>query len=196
MTRRFVRSLLASQRGATIVEFALVLPIFLLLVLGICDLAQMLYAKALLNGAVEQAGRSSTTETADTTSADTLVEASVAPIVPGATFTFKRVSYYDFTDVGRAEKFTDANSDGSCDNGEAYIDENGNGQWDADVGASGNGGADDIVVYTATVTYTPLISVPLLANSENPVTLTAKSVRKNQPFAVQTSYSSTTGTCT
>ena len=186
---------LSSQNGATAVEFALVAPVFFLLLFGIFDLGQMLYIRAMLHGAVEQAARSGTTETADSDSADALVKAAVAPVAPNAAVTFSRLSYYDFTDVGRAEKFTDSDSDGQCDNGESYIDENGNGQWDTDVGVSGNGGADDIVVYTATVTYAPLFTIPLLSRSSNTVTLSAKSVRKNQPFTTQSKYSTTTGTC-
>lgn len=189
------KDLSASTSGVTVIEFAIVAPVFLILVFAVCDIGQMLYARALLSGAVEDAARAGATETADTDDIDAAVKTAVAPIIPGATFTFARESYNDFTDVGRAEKFTDSNTNGTCDNNETYIDENGNGQWDADVARSGNGGADDIVLYTVTATYSPLIAVPLLANSMNAITISAKAVRKNQPFTTQSSYSTTTGTC-
>ena len=189
------RRLHSSISGVTAIEFAIVAPVFLILVFAVCDIGQMLYARALLGGAVEDAARAGTTETVDTDSIDAAVEAVVRPIVPSAVFTFSRESYSDFTDVGRPEKFTDSNSNGTCDNSEAYIDENGNGQWDADVGKSGNGGADDIVLYSVTATYTPLIAVPLLPKSTSDITISARAVRKNQPFTTQSSYSTTAGTC-
>lgn len=189
------RRFLAARDGATVIEFALVAPVFLLMVCGVFDLGQMLYARALLSGAMEQSARASAVEDADTSTLDAQVKAAVRPIIPAATFTFTRTAYNDFTDVGRAEKFTDTNADGTCDNKEAYIDENGNGHWDADIGETGNGSADDIILYVATATYTPFFYVPLLPSSANAVTITGKTVRKNQPFTAQTDYSTTTGTC-
>jgi len=91
-------------RGAPALEFAMVAPVFLLLMLGVANVGQLIYAKILLNGAVEQAARTSATENGDTTAADNTVQKIVGPIVPGATFTTTRYRYYDFTDVGRAEK--------------------------------------------------------------------------------------------
>ena len=181
--------------GNAVLEFAMVAPAFLLLILGTCNIGQMIFAKVLLNGAVEQAARSSSTENGDTTAADTMVQKIVGPIIPGATFTTSRYSYYDFTDVGRAEKFTDSNADGVCNHNETFIDENGNGSWDADVGSTGQGGADDIVVYQVTASYKPVFLVPFMPNQWRQFTLRSKSVKKNQPFATQSGYSSVTGTC-
>lgn len=186
---------LSCKKGAAAVELAFVAPVFLVLILGLMDIAQMLYVRAMLHGAIEETGRASTTEDADTDSLDSALQASVKPVAPDAIFTLNRESYYDFTDVGRAEKFTDANSNGTCDKGETYIDENGNSQWDADIGVSGNGGADDIVVYTASVSYTPFFQFPFYTIGDGRFTVSAKTVRKNQPFTSQTSYSTTTGTC-
>jgi Flp pilus assembly protein TadG len=196
MRKAAVRRFAQASDGGAIVEFAIVAPVFLLLLLGTFDIGQMVYAKAILNGAVELAARSGTLETADTTAADNMVKAAVLPILPNATITTTRKSYLDFTDIARAEKWTDNNHDGTCDNGEPYVDENGNGQWDADIGKSGNGGADDVVLYTVTVTYQPIFTATFMSNYGATRTLTATGVRKNQPFATQTSYGSSAGTCT
>lgn len=193
--RHAARALRCDERGATILEFALVTPVFLTLILGIFDLGQMVYAQALLNGAVQQAARSSTLETANTAAADQLVEDLVGPVVPGATFTSKRVSYYDFVDIGRAEKWNDTDGNGDCDNNENYTDENGNGQWDEDVGESGNGSANDTVVYTVTVQFEPMIPIPFMPKKWGETTLTSTAVKKNQPFATQADYGSTAGVC-
>lgn len=46
-----------SRRGQTLVEFALALPIFMLLLLGIFDLGRAVYASSTINNAAREAGR-------------------------------------------------------------------------------------------------------------------------------------------
>jgi hypothetical protein len=152
-------------------------------------------AKSVLNGAVQKAARNASLETANTAAADTLVADSVRPIVPGATFTSTRKSYYDFADIERAEHWNDANNNGTCDNNETYTDENRSGLWDADIGVSGNGGADDVIIYTVTASFKPFFSVPNVPVLSNTRTITASAVKKNQPFADQPAYGSTTRSC-
>lgn len=196
MTRRVPLSrLAAAQDGVTVVEFAILAPVFLLLLLGIFDVGQMAYGKAILNGAVEKAARSATIETADTTVIDNTVRSAILPILPNATIATSRKSYYDFADVSRPEKFTDLNGNGTCNAGEPYIDENRSGHWESDVGKTGNGGAGDVVLYTVTVTYRPLFTSKFMYNSGATNTLTAVGVRKNQPYANQPGYGSSAGTC-
>jgi Flp pilus assembly protein TadG len=201
VTRRLVTLAAAARRlarardGSTIVEFAIVSPVFLILLLGVFDIGQMAYGKAVLNGAVEKAARSGSLETADTTAADTLVTNTIKPVLPNATVTTSRKSYYDFADVSRKEKWTDTNGNGTCDNGENYVDENRSGSWESDVGKSGNGGAGDVVLYTVTVTYKPIFTARWFSTYNTNRTLSAVGVRKNQPFADQTDYGSSAGTC-
>ncbi len=187
--------LLRDSSGAALVEFAIVAPVFLTLLLGVLDLGQMVYGKALLSGAVVEAARSATFETADTSVSDAKVKAMVQHILPNATISSTRKSYYDFPDVGRAEKWNDADKDGICDNGETYTDENANGVWDPDIGVAGNGGANDTVVYSVTATYSPAFPFPLLPKKWHDLKLQASTVKKNQPFALQAEYGSSAGTC-
>lgn len=194
LPRRLAR-LAADRDGVTAVEFALIAPTFMLMMIGSLDLGQMAYGSVLLNGAVEKAARDSTLETADTSAADTMVKAMVSPILPKGTFTSSRTSYFDFVDVGRPERWNDGNADGTCNNNEAYVDENVNGHWDADIGEDGNGGANDVVVYKVTVKYKALIQIPLIPSNWYNRTLTATTVKKNQPFAYQEGYGSTAGVC-
>jgi Flp pilus assembly protein TadG len=190
------RSLLQDSSGAGTIEFALVIPMFLMLIFGVIDLGQMVYGQSVLNGAVQQAARNSTLEIANTTTTDQLVRDTVSPVLPGATVTSTRTNYYDFSDISRKEKWTDSNANGRCDNGEPYVDENGNGHWDSDIGESGNGSANDVVIYTVTAVYTPVIAIPLVAGAfRQQITLTSSAVKKNQPFANQVSYGTVTGTC-
>jgi hypothetical protein len=203
--RTFTGGLFRASDGSAAVEFAVVAPTFLIFMLGIFDMGQMLYAKSVLEGAVQSAARMSALETGDTEEADAMVEKSVKPIIPGVAFQASRVSYFDFADIKRPEKWNDDNGDeevdpedgnGVCDNGETYTDENNNGIWDDDIGQDGNGGASDVVIYTVTVTYTPTFKIPFTPKSWDDRSLTSTAVRKNQPFTNQDSYSSKAGLCT
>ncbi|WP_395395398.1 TadE family protein [Novosphingobium sp. BL-8A] len=193
--RRRAAGLGEDRSGATIVEFAMTAPVLLVLLMGIFDIGHMAYVNAVLHGAVEEAARNGTLEAVSTTAQDDKIQAMVARVAPGATVSSTRSSYYDFTDIARPEVWNDLNNNGVCDNGESYTDENKNGQWDADIGKSGNGGANDVVVYTVKATYKPLFPIPGLTNPDQTRTLTAVSVRKNQPYALQTSYGSAAKTC-
>ena len=191
-----VQSLAQDNSGAGTLEFALVIPMFLTLIFGVIDLGQMAYGQSVLNGAVEQAARNSALETANTTATDQAVKDTITPILPGATVTSTRTNYYDFADIGRKEKWTDSNANGTCDNGEPYVDENANGRWDSEIGENGNGGANDVVVYTVTAVYTPIIAIPLVPTTfRQQITLKSSALKKNQPFANQVSYGTITGTC-
>ncbi len=190
-----LRCLLRDHRGVSAIEFTLIAPVLITLIIGVFDLGQMAYGISVLNGAVEKAARDSALETANTETADNLVKSQVAPIFPGATFRSTRTSYYDFVDIGRPEKWNDGNNDGHCNDGEAFVDENSNGQWDEEIGVDGNGGASDVVVYRFTVTYKPIFAVPFMPQNWQNRTLTATSIRKNQPFASQDGYGSNAGVC-
>jgi hypothetical protein len=195
LTLRALRHLAAAEGGAAAIEFAIVAPVFFLLLLGFADIGHMAYARAVLNGAVEQAARSASLETGDTTVADNIVKNAMKPIIPSATIATSRKSYFDFADVERPEKFTDNNHNGTCDNGEPFVDENRSGAWESDVGKAGNGGAGDVILYTVTVTYKPIFTAKFISNWNSTRTLTAVGVRKNQPFAAQGDAGSSTGTC-
>jgi len=183
------------EGGSAAIEFALVAPVFLTMLIGTFDMGQMVYAKSILNGAVEHAARESSIQGADTATIDTIVGDMVKHVLPGVSISSQRLSYFDFADIQRPEHWTDSDGDGTCDNGESYTDENNNGKWDSDIGVGGNGGASDVVIYTVKATYTPVFKIPFAPESWNKRTLTASTVRKNQPFAKQTNYGSGGGTC-
>jgi Flp pilus assembly protein TadG len=187
--------LLHDERGTTVLEFGLLATVFITLLLGLFDIGQMVYVKSILTGATQEAARSSSLETGDTAAADALVSERVSAVAPGARVTTSRVSYYDFNDIGRPEAWNDEDGDGTCSDGESYSDENGNGQWDADIGASGNGGASDVVLYDVEVAYKPLFPNPFLPGGAKERDLSSSAVKKNQPFADQERYGSAAGTC-
>ena len=178
---------LAGDAGVTAVEFALVAPIFLLMLMGMFVLGQQVYASALLQGALQQAARDSTLERGqgDYGKIDARLEEAVLPIIPGATIVLQRRNFATFADTRIPEQFTDTNGNGKCDDGEPFEDIDGDGILDADRGRDGIGGARDAVVLTATATYDRLIPIPSLTGLEREVTLRGRTVLRNQPFDAQ-----------
>lgn len=193
--RRGLARFRANRGGVTAIEFAVAGPVLIILLMGIFDLGHMAYVRAVLQGAVQEVARNGTLEVSETEAGDEYVRQLVRGVAPGADVEVSRSSYYDFTDIARPEAWNDKNNNGRCDNGESYTDENKNGQWDADIGKTGNGGANDVVVYTVEVTYTPVFPIPGLTDRGTKRTLTATSVRKNQPYALQLAYGSAAGVC-
>ncbi len=185
MIRR-LRSLARDTRGATIIEFAIVAPVMCLLLMGISDMAYQIYAQAILNGALQKAGRDSTIQGApnNTAAIDQKVTDMVKKIAANATFTYTRKNYDSFSLI-KPEPFTDTNGNGVRNTGECYTDVNGNGQWDSDPGTNGQGGANDVTVYTVSVTYPRLFPVASLFGWSKNQTLTASTLLKNQPYASQ-----------
>ncbi len=181
------RRLKRDEQGATLVEFALVSPVFFMALIGMFDICYNIYAASIINGALQKAARDSTIEAADNnqSSIDSRVSDAVRKVVPTAQFSFERSAYTNFSDVGRPEDFTDSNNDGMCNDGEAFEDVNGNAQWDADRGSTGFGGARDAVLYTVTVTYNRQFPLHKMIGLSPTVTTQATTVLRNQPFAMQ-----------
>lgn len=67
---RSLRHLRRDQAGATIVEFAFVLPVMVLLLMGLGEILYQEYAQSVLTGALQKAGRDSTIQSADTSAVD------------------------------------------------------------------------------------------------------------------------------
>lgn len=173
--------------GATVVEFAIIAPIMLVLTMGMLELGYQAYVQTMLEGALNKAGRDSTLESGAAKAAeiDSAVQATVQGISRQATFTSTRKSYRSFSRIGLAEEFTDTNANGSHDSGECFVDTNGNGQWDAEQGADGQGGADDIVSYKMTVRYPLLFPLGKLLGWPSHRDISATTILRNQPFGAQ-----------
>ncbi|KQN80318.1 hypothetical protein ASE90_15510 [Sphingomonas sp. Leaf67] len=176
------------RRGATIIEFALLAPVLLLLLMGLFDLCYRSYAQAILTGALQAAARKGTLEGNATTSAsqaiDEAVIQQVRPVAPNLTWISKRLHYRNYDGV-EAEPFDDVNSNNRRDPGECFTDTNSNGLWDSDPGTTGQGGANDITVYTVEITYPRLFPLTGLMGWSSDQTISASSALKNQPYDTQ-----------
>lgn len=205
MIGRLARRLHRDRRGATIVEFAIILPVMMVLIMGLSDMLYQQYAQAILSGAVQKAGRDSTLQGTDTSGVDTKVISMMAsllkapsqscPAANDATWCSKRAAYDTFTEVA-PEPFVDVDGDGICNHGEAFSDVNANGSWDADPGANGQGGANAVALYTMTMTYRRLFPVAALLGWSPNATITSTTLLKNQPYASQSVTTTIAGTCT
>lgn len=178
-----LNALLEDTEGVSIVEFALIAPALLVMLMGLMDVSYNMYATAILEGTIQEAGRDSTIEAAATGSIDSMVEGDVKDLVSNATLTFERKAYAQFSDVMRAEDFTDVNGDGICNDNEPYEDANGNNAYDSDRGIDGIGGARDAVLYTATMTYPRAFPLAPLIGIDPNFTVSATTVLRNQPFS-------------
>lgn len=176
------------QRGAYMIEFALVMPTFMLLVMGTFDLGVQMYAKAVLAGAVEQAARANALESnaSDQGPIDQRVRDRVGEVASFATLSFQRTRYTSFSDINNPEAFNDTNGNGARDSFECFSDSNGNGTYDTSRGSSGQGGASDVVLYRANMTFDRIFPLWRMLGQPQSKTITVSTVLRNQPYTNQT----------
>lgn len=182
---RRLPTLLRDAEGATLIEFALVAPVLLMVLMGIFDMSYNIYTSIMLEGAIQKAARDSTIEGAEGRAGeiDAAVTRAVHHVAPQADLQFNRKAYTNFTDVSEPEDFTDVDNNGTCSEGEPYEDINGNGRWDTDRGTAGFGGARDAVLYTVTVDVPRLFPVAGLIGLPDTFSTQSETVLRNQPFA-------------
>ena len=180
-------SLRLDKRGVAVVEFAIIAPVLMILLMGLGDLLYQIYAQSILDGEVQKAARDSGIEGGgvNTATIDAKVQAMIKQIAPKATFVTTRKAYDTFAEVA-PEPIFDTNGNNKLDPGECFTDENGNGIWDADPGINGQGGASAVTVYTMTATYPRLFPVAGLMGWPSTQTISATTLLKNQPYATQT----------
>lgn len=185
------------EDGVTIVEFALVAPVLLLMLVGMLDFGLQMYARAIVDGAMQEAGRDSSLEPGGPTAdqMDTEVRGRINDLLPSANVTFTRRNYEDYSEVGVAEDFTDSNSDGVCNDNEPFEDMNGNGQWDADQGRDGRGGASDAVLYESQTSYGRLFPIDKFMNVSPDVVIESTTILRNQPYSDQGERIAEVGYC-
>ncbi len=190
------------RRGATLVEFGLLMPVMGMLLVGTFDIGHTLYLKAVLQGELQKSARDSGLETgsyaATQAALDTRIRDQVHRLGKSSNVTITRRSYRSFSKAAAAqsEPFTDQNANSQCDNGEPYEDQNGNGVRDLDGGNAGQGGAKDSVLLTVKVSYARLFPLHKFISVSDTVNLEAKTVMNNQPYGEQGSDTPATRNCT
>jgi len=222
--------LAVNEDGVSAVEFGLIAPVVIMMIMGVMDIGHNYYVRVVTNGAMQEAARSVSLESAASIVKQQLIDLRVnneiKTIVPTAkpvdeskNFIEKEPSensrdgdkpvyedviyperkyYKTFADAAsaRQENFVDGNDDGICNDGETYVDENRNGQWDEDVGSDGVGQAHDVVVMKVRFKYKRLFPTASILGFSEYVTVESDSVLANQPYAKQTAAGDETGNCT
>ncbi|PZQ17829.1 MAG: hypothetical protein DI565_03595 [Ancylobacter novellus] len=174
--------------GSTIIEFAFIAPVLMLLMMGVVELGLVMGGQAVLDNASFIASRTGKTGYADgdKSQAKTIaaaVQAAASSYLDPSKITITSVAYSDYDSIG-PEPFTDTNKNGVWDAGEPYTDVNKNGSYDANPGTKGYGGAGQIVVYT--VSYDWQLQTPLIKHflgSNGVVPLKTRIVVKNEPYS-------------
>ncbi|KRA83267.1 TadE/TadG family type IV pilus assembly protein [Altererythrobacter sp. Root672] len=186
-----LRKVLTDETGSTIIEFAILAPVFLLMLMAVFDFGFLIYAKAVLQGAVEEGARSASLENTEWSSIKKRVNSQVVAVLPvgdastDIQFTFDPQYYANYNDIMLPEDFTDKNSNNQWDANECFVDRNGNGTYDTDVGMAGRGGAQDVLSISAQVTYTRIFPLWAMLGDSQTHTIMASTYLRNQPFSAQ-----------
>jgi Flp pilus assembly pilin Flp len=182
--QRFIRA----QSGVSAIEFAVIAPVVLLLVFGIIEFALIMMVYNVMEGATSISSRLGKTGyvAAGVTREQTILSAitqRAGSIIDPLKLTVTSKFYKQYDQINDPEPYIDANGNGSHDSGESYTDINGNGTWDSDMGASGYGSANDVVVYSAS--YPWPIATPIMREiigTNGFLTITTHAVVKNEPY--------------
>ena len=183
-------NLACDQRGIAAIEFAIIAPVMMMMLMGVMEYGYVAFARSSLEHATLSAARSAVASHCEETRESNMIAqidrgmSSVIAYDDEPTEIEYRAYSEKFGDVGNPEPFDDANSDGVYTEGETYQDVNGNGQWDADMGKSGSvGEAGQVVSYRARFKVRSLF--PPIArqfNDDRPFyQLDASTVVRNEP---------------
>ena len=187
--RRQVRRLARCTRAAAAIELAFAAPVLFVAIAGVFEMAMVMFVVTLMEGGLREAARFGITgNIPEGVTREQrilgLIEENTIGLINSANIDIDYKIYPSFGDVGKPEPYTDSNpANGSYDPGEAFVDVNGNGQWDSDMGLAGLGGPGDVVLYTVTADWsllTPLIA-PLMGEG-GIMQLEASVAVRNEPF--------------
>jgi Flp pilus assembly pilin Flp len=182
MTRR--AQLARDESGVTIVEFAMILPALCLLLVGFFELGYRSYATSIVQGALHEAARMATVGAVPMEDIDARVRTRLSDFAKQGTVDIDTTSYYEFSGVAMPETISsDTAPIGVYNEGDCFMDANGNETYDLDRGASGSlGGAEDIVRYEVTLTIPMILPAGSLMGWADNHVIRANTVLRNQPY--------------
>lgn len=186
--RRYFCQIMRSHRGAAALEFVLITPVFLGMSGGLLEFSYDAYVQSQISGVVSKAARDVTLEgqsdEAGQAALNARVTNAVRTIESRAELGFQIESFRNYQAArDPAEPFVDANNNGVCDKGESYEDLNGDGSYSQDSAIAGLGGADDVAVYTVTVSYDRLFGFMGAMGLPRRSTTTYTRMLKIQPYS-------------
>ena len=186
MSLRNLSRLARDESGVTLVEFAMIVPVLCVLLLGIFELGYRSYAESVVQGALHEAARMGTVGGVPMDDIDARVRTRLSNFNDRGVVAINASSYFEYSGVGTPETITtDTDPEGEYNEGDCWIDTNGNGEWDADSGADGFGGAEDIVRYQISLTVEEIVPIASMLGWDQFNTIRGETLLRNQPFAAR-----------
>lgn len=169
MFSRFFSSF-KSEKGATIIEFGILAPIFLLMIITMMELGIMMVIQNSLDAAAREASRVGITgsETLTAAEREEAIRARVVEVVDRLSggiakeenITITVRAYDELALLAQPEPFQDGNGNGEYDVGEFFTDVNGNNVYDADQGVSDSFGlSGQAVDYQINYRWDSIVSI-------------------------------------
>jgi TadE-like protein len=181
-----------NQDGTTVLEFAFVAPVFVMMMLGGLDIGYSLYLRTVGAGTLEAAARSASLQGASQAVMEARIRTAMNKLlpknqrnVPGAV-TITQKSYTDYSRVNQPELLvSDVDNDGVLDIGDCWLDEDEDGVFGVNQGRTGLGGSDDAVYFAVTMAIPRLFPMNTVLGWDDTQSVTVKTVIINQPYGAQ-----------
>jgi Flp pilus assembly protein TadG len=185
---RRIFAISCNEAGSPAVEFALAVPVLLLVMIAIIEFGMIMFVTVLMEGGLREAARYGITGRMPgggdrAAQILAIVADRTLGLVDISKATIAITAYPTFDDLGKGEAFVDGNANGQYDAGETFKDCNGNGKRDEDRGKSDAGSAGDVVVYQFDYDWPLLTSLmtPLIGE-DGKFHLQANAVVRNEPW--------------
>lgn len=174
-----------AQEGSAAVEFALILPLLLLLILGCIEFAIAMFVGGMLESAVLSASRYGITGFVAGGSREahirSLISQKTLGFVDGDSTDIQTFVYPSFSAIVAPEPYFDVNGNNAYDAGEPFSDLNRNGARDGGSGTPGVGQACDVVLYV--VSYQMHAVIGLLEPFLSRIKHYASVAVRNEPYS-------------
>lgn len=199
---RLLRTLRRDERGVAALELGILIIPLSAVLLGILDMGYGMYLRSTLQGAINDVARQAVVENPEFAGTGTLesrmsteIRSRLAGLAEDGDWNLEVASFNEFSRIGVPEKLvTDRNRNGRydednpstpADEGDCWIDLEENGEYDTDPQRDGIGGADDIVLYTATMVKERFLPMAELIGMEPNYNIVVQATVRNQPYANQ-----------
>lgn len=180
------------EKGAALVEFAFVAPVFIVMLMAGLDLGYRVYLQSVIAGTVESVARRSAVGGMSTSDVDSEIVRMVNLILPSSArndpnaIQITKKSFDNFSSIGNPEKITsDTAPVGAYNAGDCYEDANRNNLYDASGGSTGIGGAEDVIYYEVDVRFPRLFPMASLLGWDAEQRSSVKTIVRNQPYGAQ-----------
>lgn len=194
MKRRFLR-LIRNRRGSTLVEFAMLAPVMIVLIAGSIEIGRLAMIQSSLEAAVGKAARDAMVDlkTSQDEREAKMIQSIKSLLAPYKTFPGRDIVIETkvYQDIGSSfpEAYEDLNENGSYDGpdgsftGEPFDDRNRNGERDTATQLDSKlGDEGDVVSYTAHMPVDPAFDfLPFATNNGEPIILSSTVVMRNEP---------------